>query len=111
LKGTERESIVPQAIPPGLTRDHVLRAIAELDAGGKHPFGPSTGYQLVHHGKSYPPKAVIGLACRHSIGRVLKPEEFSGGEAAGQANFVRRRLGFTVTRKEVDPEEPQTGRD
>ena len=44
----------------------------------------------------YPPKAVIGLACRSLLGRVLLPEEFSGGEAPGQANFVLRELGFTV---------------
>jgi hypothetical protein len=43
--------------------------------------------------------AVIGLACRYSIGRSLLPEEFSGGEAPGQANFVLRKLGFTVLRK------------
>jgi hypothetical protein len=29
----------------------------------------------------------------------LQPEEFSGGEAPGQANFVLRKLGFTVVRK------------
>ena len=33
------------------------------------------------------------------LGRVLLPEEFSGGEAPGQANFVLRKLGFTVVRK------------
>ena len=27
------------------------------------------------------------------------PEEFSGGEAPGQANFVLRELGFTVEAK------------
>ena len=46
-----------------------------------------------------PPKAVIGLACRYSVGRVLEPQEFSGGEAPGQANFVLRELGFTVVSK------------
>ena len=33
------------------------------------------------------------------MGRILLPEEFSGGEAPGQANFVLRKLGFTVLRK------------
>jgi hypothetical protein len=49
---------------------------------------------------------VVGLACRYSIGRVLTPDEFSGGEAPGQANFVLRKLGFTVIKK-VDEEEPE----
>jgi hypothetical protein len=90
---------MPQSIPPGLKTDHVLRALADLDADIEHPFGPPTGYELVHDGKRYPPKAVIGLACRDLLGRILLPEEFSGGEAPGQANFVLRNLGFTVVRK------------
>src|SRR6476469_11247741 len=90
---------MPQSIPAGLTRDHVLRILADLDAGLDHPFGQPTGYELVYEGKRYAPKAVVGLACRYSIGRLLRPEEFSGGEAPGQANFVLRKLGFTVARK------------
>jgi len=30
---------MPQSIPKGLTREHVLAAIADLDAGIEHPFG------------------------------------------------------------------------
>jgi hypothetical protein len=97
---------MPQSIPAGLTRTHVLYALADLDTGVDHPFGQPTGYELVHEGKRYPPKAVIGLACRYSLGRILLPEEFSGGEAPGQANFVLRKLGFTVVRKgEGEPEQ------
>lgn len=103
---------MPQSIPPGLTREHVLKALAELDAGADHPFGPPTGYELVHGGKRYPPKAVVGLACRHSLGRLLRPEEFSGGEAPGQANHVLRKLGFAVVRKGeiVEPEDEKPAR-
>lgn len=92
------------SIPAGLTRSHVLMALADLDAGESHPFGQPTGYEVVHDGKRYAPKAVIGLACRYSLGRLLPPEEFSGGEAPGQANFVLRKLGFTVvTKGESEP--------
>lgn len=94
-----------QSIPAGLTQEHVLRTLADLDAGMDHPFGQPTGYELVHEGKRYAPKAVVGLACRYSIGRILIPEEFSGGEAPGQANFVLRKLGFTVVKKGEDIEE------
>src|SRR5436189_3686664 len=90
---------MPQSIPAGLTQEHVLRTLADLDAGTDHPFGQPTGYELVHGGKRYAPKAVVGLACRYSLGRVLQPEEFSGGEAPGQANYVLRKLGFTVVPK------------
>jgi len=98
---------MPQAIPRGLIRECVLRALADLDAGAVHPFGVPTGYELVHDGRRYPPKAVIGLACRSLLGRVLLPEEFSGGEAPGQANFVLRELGFAVVRKGADAPEPE----
>jgi Domain of unknown function (DUF3883) len=90
---------MPQSIPPGLKKEHVLQALNDLDGGIDHPFGAPTGYELLHDGKRYAPKAVVGLACRYHLGRVLQPEEFSGGEAPGQANFILRKLGFTVVRK------------
>jgi hypothetical protein len=104
---------MPQSIPPGLKKEHVLQALNDLDSGIDHPFGAPTGYELVHDGKRYAPKAVIGLACRHLLGRVLLPDEFSGGEAPGQANFVLRRLGFTVVKKGEDAstDEGQAGKD
>jgi hypothetical protein len=39
---------MPQSIPRGLTRECVLQALADLDAEIEHPFGPPTGYDLVH---------------------------------------------------------------
>src|SRR2546426_688165 len=90
---------MPQSIPHGLTRQQVLQTLADLDAGLKHDFGTPTGYELVYKGKRYAPKAVIGLACRYLIGRVLRFDEFSGGEAPGQANHVLRSLGFPVVKK------------
>lgn len=96
---------MPQSIPAGLTREHVLRTLSDLDAGIDHPFGKPTGYELVHNDKRYAPKAVVGLACRYSIGRILTPEEFSGGEGPGQANFVLRKLGFNVVNKVEDADE------
>ncbi len=102
---------MPQSIPAGLKQEHILTTLAELDAGFSHTFGKPTGYELIHDDKKYAPKSVIGLACRYSIGRILQPEEFSGGEAPGQANFVLRKLGFSVVRKGEEPEEQQTGKD
>src|SRR3954468_8978705 len=90
---------MPQAIPEGLTRSHVLQALAVLDRDESHPFGEPTGYELLHEGKRYAPKAVVGLAYRHLAGRILRPDEFSGGEAPGQANHALRQLGFVVVEK------------
>jgi hypothetical protein len=102
---------MPQSIPAGLTREHVLQALAELDAGVDHAFGQPTGYELLFEEKRYAPKAAIGLACRYLLGRRLTPDEFSGGEAPGQANFVLRKLGFTVVRKGEPEQEPQATKD
>lgn len=90
---------MPQLIPKGITREHVLKALAELDAGVAHPFGEPTAYDLVHEEKSYPPKAVIGLAARHLLGRMLQPYEFSSGVGPGQAVHVLRKLKFNVVRR------------
>jgi hypothetical protein len=102
---------MPRSIPKGLTREHVLLALADLDAGVEHSFGAPTGYELVHEGRQYPPKAVIGLAFRHNVGRVLPPEEFNGGEKPGQANLVLPGLGFTVEKKGETVPDPAERRD
>jgi hypothetical protein len=93
---------MPKSIPEGLTQQHVLSALADLDSGVDVPFGPATGYVLVHDGKRYAPKAVIGLASKHLTGQILAHGEFSGGEAPGQANYVLRKLGFDIVAKVGD---------
>ena len=87
---------MPKAIPEGLTREHVLKALDDLDSGIKHSFGNAKKFALVHNNKQYPPKAVVGVAFRHHIGRTLGRSEFSEGEKPGQATAVLRNLGFQV---------------
>src|SRR5262249_6590498 len=99
LAATHEEAVMPQSIPRGLKKEHVIQALRDLEGGIDHPFGAPTGYELIYGDNRYAPKAVVGLACRYSIGRTLTPDEFSGGEAPGQANYVLRKLGFTVVRK------------
>lgn len=86
-------------IPKELATDHVLRAIARLDAGETTDCKAAVHYALSYNGKSYAPKAVISLAAEEATGTRLHPSEFSGGNGAGQANYVLRNLGFTVIRK------------
>src|SRR5262249_43643332 len=77
-----------------------LDAIADFDKGGiLHSFRDSTGYDLQHDGKRYPPKAIIGLAARRLAGRVLDPNEFSGGQAS-RCFSILRQLGFEVVPKQ-----------
>ena len=100
---------MPETIPKGLTREHVLKALADLDSDIDHPFGRPTGYELVHDGKHYAPKAVVGIAFRHLTGEILHHSKFSGGEAPGQANYELRRLGFQVVSKGPEQPEEKTG--
>ena len=37
-------------IPDGITREHVLEAMRQLDAGHNHAFGESTRYDVVFEG-------------------------------------------------------------
>ena len=87
---------MPKAIPEGLTREHVLKALDDLDGGIEHSFGNAKKFALVHNNKQYSPKAVVGVAFSHHIGRTLGRSEFSEGEKSGQATAVLRNLGFQV---------------
>jgi hypothetical protein len=77
------------------SRKEILDAIAEFDRLGrdrfleKYGFDPSRSYWLVHEGKHYDSKAIIGAArgyARPDLGP-MTADEFSGGEAT-----VRRKL-------------------
>lgn len=98
---------MPDNIPDGITKDDVLTAFADFDSGTEHDFAPSTGYDVVHEGKRYPPKAIVGLAARRIVGRQLGPYDFKGGEQS-KCFRILRDLGFEVVSKEGE-EGPITG--
>ncbi|HUY46059.1 MAG TPA: Swt1 family HEPN domain-containing protein [Streptosporangiaceae bacterium] len=83
-----------------VTRADVLRAIEEYDELGQdqflaeHGFGRATAYLLIHNGRSYDSKAILGVAYGFATGTPLVSHEFSGGVhgAAG----VLRKLGFEI---------------
>jgi hypothetical protein len=83
-----------------VTRADVLGAIEEYDRLGQdqflaeHGFGRATAYLLIHNGRSYDSKAILGVAYGFATGMPLRSREFSGGVygAAG----VLRKLGFEI---------------
>ncbi|MEU0954902.1 hypothetical protein ABZ353_21575 [Streptomyces niveus] len=83
-----------------VARDHVLKTIAEYDdLGGevflaKYGFKPARSYLILHDGRRYDSKAVVGVAHRHVNGRAMGSGEFSGGAATVVP--VLTRLGFHV---------------
>ncbi|WP_265521189.1 hypothetical protein [Oerskovia flava] len=90
-----------------VTRQHILAAIAEYDDRGAenflgvYGFDPSTGYPLVHEGRTYDATAVLGVAHRFATGRVATAEEFAGGVQA--AATILRKRGFDVTGPPTPP--------
>jgi hypothetical protein len=84
-----------------ITRESVLKAVAEYDELGrvaflsKYGFGEARSYVLVHEGREYDAKAIAGVAHRWDQGRALAPSEFSGGRAHAVAWL--ERLGFRVS--------------
>ena len=90
-----------------VTQQHILQALAEYDArGGQefldvYGFAPSDDYPLVHEGRSYDSRAVLGVAHRFATGRLATPEEVESG-FDGAVTILRRR-GFTVTEPHSAP--------
>jgi 5-methylcytosine-specific restriction protein B len=80
-------------IPGGIERQHVLKAMEQIDREGVPPERESRRYCLLHNDRVYPPKYVICLACRIALSRELHSEEFGGGQ---EANSWLRHRGFTI---------------
>jgi hypothetical protein len=83
-----------------VTRDDVVRAIAEYDRLGPekffaaHGFAPTTTYDLVWDERRYPPKAILGTAYEFATGQRLASGDFEGGKSG--AVRVLGDLGFAV---------------
>lgn len=78
----------------------VQQAIAEYDRLGadaffdRFGFAPTTTYDLVHGGNTYPPKAILGAAYELATGEKLASADFEGGKSG--AVKVLTGLGFHV---------------
>ncbi len=83
-------------IPKSVTRDRLLDALRHIDRDGVPRGRESRGYDLVHDGRSYPPKYVVALAIEAVTGRAADLEAFGGGE---ETNTFLHGHGFTVVAK------------
>jgi 5-methylcytosine-specific restriction enzyme A len=91
-----------RALLKKVARDHVLAAIAEHDSIGqeefleKYGFGQPSRYWLVHEGRRYASKAILGVAAGFVPGEeALKASEFSGGLA--ETLRILKQIGFQAS--------------
>jgi hypothetical protein len=77
----------------GLSKDHIERALQQIDSEGVPPGRDSRKYSLIANGRKYPPKYVLSLAAFYAYGRKLRSYEFSGGI---ETNKLLEKLGFTI---------------
>ncbi|MGN8160352.1 HNH endonuclease [Salinisphaera sp. SWV1] len=81
-------------------RNAVLKAITECDRLGrasfleKYGYGKALRFVLLHDGKQYDSKAIVGAAYEHQFGKLLRSTDFSGGQASVVPKLAS--LGFTV---------------
>ena len=82
-----------------ITKEDVIQALELIDSGEMFGFAPSTDYDLLYKEKRYPPKAAVGIATIRTLGKVMRPDEFSSG--IGSKNFrVLNALGFEIVEKD-----------
>jgi hypothetical protein len=83
-----------------IQEDDLRNAIAEFREGALPPtFKDSTRFDLLVDGyRRLPPKAIIALAARRPLGRVLSSNEFSGGESSAVFRLLLER-GFEFATK------------
>ncbi len=83
-------------IPKTITRDHILKALENIDFTVYDKRYESIKYDLLYNGLRYPPKFIISFAYKFVSGKFLPFTEFSGG--AESKNFLLGH-GFSLIDK------------
>lgn len=94
-----------------ISAEHVKDAVALYDELGqdeflrRYGFGWSRRYRLVVGGRTYPSKAIVGVAHEYATGSPLRSTQFTGGR--GQTVPTLERLGFVVESDRIRAEDAQ----
>ncbi|MGC2185261.1 MAG: EVE domain-containing protein, partial [Terriglobales bacterium] len=83
-----------------IKREHVLKALEEIDRTGIPPDARSTTYDVIEGQRRYPPKLVLSLASKHASGAEFDRSFFTGGEASPEFALLRK-LDFHIGRKDL----------
>jgi hypothetical protein len=65
-------------IPQNITREHVIKAIEEIEASGFAAARTSRKFLLKYKSRYYPPKYVLSIANKYANGRNI-PDDLGGG--------------------------------
>ena len=85
-------------IPKNIKKEHLEKAIAEIDKDGIRKGRHSSTYDLIHNGKSYPPKLVLSIANRYANGTELDSNDFGGGKDTPAFELMKAE-GFEIVPK------------
>jgi len=85
-------------IPKNIKKEHLEKAIAEIDKDGIRKGRHSSTYDLIHNGKSYPPKLVLSIANRYANGTELDSNDFGGGKDTPAFELMKAE-GFVIVPK------------
>ena len=89
------------AIPDNITREHILKAIQQINEKGIPNHYQSSTYDLIFDGLRYPPKLVFSYANYFANGVRLSHKKFPGG-ADTECFNVLRNSGFEIVSKEMN---------
>lgn len=84
-------------IPSNISREHILKAIQEVDTCGIPKSRLSRKHNVGYCGHLYPPKYLISVANKYANGTELEYACFSGGY---EANSYLEKLGFRIIHDE-----------
>ena len=85
-------------IPKNINREHLVKAIEEIDKDGVRKGRHSSTYDLVYSDKTYPPKLVLSIANRYANGTELDPNDFGGGKDTKAFELLQKE-GFSIKEK------------
>jgi len=88
-------------IPKNISKEHIEKAIREIDGNVVHQESHLSNFDLIFNGKYYPPKLVLSIANRFANGVELDPNDFLG-EFDNSAVEVLKNEGFEIIQK-TDP--------
>ena len=90
-------------IPKNITKDHLLSAINDIRKNPDLLKGrASTTYDAVYNNELYPPKLIVSLSNKYANGKLLKPNDFKGGDGTECFKLLEKNGIRIVLKKESE---------